>query len=476
MHARTSDAYSWTQENGLQKGGFECQGAIAPSTKIKVPGGFVYDVVVIGGEMQGYHSVLLLEGRDKIGGRTFSVDSNGFKYEMGGTWVSHYQPHTFSELRRYNLDKDLVATRQPGYENDYYTLNLQGEPSRKLSHKEASQIFTEAWNKFINVDGHLCRKICPLPYQQLGNIMVDRQEVKKVDQLSSWDRYEEIKHKLSPEGSGMLLSQLLMISGGDLKNSSLWDMIRSQALGGHDISNFEDIFDEAVQTGLDYSFKAAVTSVSNSRQNGQQLVEVGTQDGRTFPARRVICTVPLNVLKHIKFSPPLSAKRREAVDQGHIYFMTKIHAEVKGSGLASWQGTAYPSPLLFGFGDGLTPQGNTHITAFGGDERPHFLPERDVDKICEALQALHPMDIQRLVFHNWNTDPFSQAGPCWWPPEFMSKYQDELQSRHGNVFFASADWADGWRAFIDGAIEQGRKNAQEVAVELRAMKHQQSVL
>lgn len=48
----------------------------------------------------------------------------------------------------------------------------------------------------------------------------------------------------------------------------------------------------------------------------------------------------------------------------------------------------------------------------------------------------------------------------------MTKYQDELQKRHGNVFFASADWAHGWRAFIDGALEQGFLNALDVLHEL----------
>lgn len=51
----------------------------------------------------------------------------------------------------------------------------------------------------------------------------------------------------------------------------------------------------------------------------------------------------------------------------------------------------------------------------------------------------------------------------------MTKYQDELQSRHGNVFFASADWAHGWRASIDGALEQGTITSQEVVNELRQL-------
>lgn len=50
----------------------------------------------------------------------------------------------------------------------------------------------------------------------------------------------------------------------------------------------------------------------------------------------------------------------------------------------------------------------------------------------------------------------------------MTKYQDELQTRHGNVFFASADWAHGWRAFIDGALEQGFLNGLAALRELRA--------
>ena len=51
----------------------------------------------------------------------------------------------------------------------------------------------------------------------------------------------------------------------------------------------------------------------------------------------------------------------------------------------------------------------------------------------------------------------------------MSKYQDELQSRHGNVFFASADWAHGWRAAIDGALEQGSLAAQEAGKEVKQL-------
>ena len=53
----------------------------------------------------------------------------------------------------------------------------------------------------------------------------------------------------------------------------------------------------------------------------------------------------------------------------------------------------------------------------------------------------------------------------------MSKYQDELQSRHGQVFFASADWAHGWRASIDGALEQGSQAALQITRELKSARN-----
>lgn len=51
----------------------------------------------------------------------------------------------------------------------------------------------------------------------------------------------------------------------------------------------------------------------------------------------------------------------------------------------------------------------------------------------------------------------SLAKGTWscWGPNAMSKWLQELQKSDGRVHFASADWADGWRGFVDGAIERG---------------------
>ena len=72
---------------------------------------FDSDVVVIGGGFAGVAaakelsleglSVTLLEGRDRLGGRTWYRDSPiGVPIELGGTWVHWAQPHVWAELNR----------------------------------------------------------------------------------------------------------------------------------------------------------------------------------------------------------------------------------------------------------------------------------------------------------------------------------------------------------------------------------------
>ncbi len=289
-----------------------------------------------------------------------------------------------------------------------------GAKPRKLSHEEAGKITQHAWDIFINVDGDLCRAICPLPHAQLDNIRVDRKDVERMDKRSCKDRLEQVQHLLTPEEKGILSAILVHMTGGTLENSSLWDAVRSQSLLVNSSLNFGDIwttyklregqsalarriFDEAQEFGMEYLFNTQITSISDSARNVYGSVRVSTLDNHTFTARRVICTIPLNVLKTIAFSPPLSAKRQEAINIGHVNFMSKIHAAVEGSGLTSWSGMRASGNLLFGYGDGVTPAGDAHIVAFGADERANFTPEEEPEKVVAAFNELHPMQVKRTV-------------------------------------------------------------------------------
>ena len=89
---KSSEGYLWTQSGSVE--GLETEAVIqsTPSLKSK------YDVIVIGAGFAGLiaareisrrHdvSVLIVEGRDRIGGRTWTAKALGEDFEMGGTWV-----------------------------------------------------------------------------------------------------------------------------------------------------------------------------------------------------------------------------------------------------------------------------------------------------------------------------------------------------------------------------------------------------
>jgi lysyl oxidase-like protein 2/3/4 len=145
----------------------------------------------------------------------------------------------------------------------------------------------------------------------------------------------------------------------------------------------------------------------------------------------------------------------------------KIHYKTKQPipaflSMANGYGTA---PLCLAFSDhngtGSNAGAGTYIIGFGYNR---YLYDREHDKdIVAALKNMNPeVEVEGHVTHDWVNDPFSKGAWSAWGPGYMTKYLSELQKPHGRVHFASADWADGWRGFIDGAIERGSASARDV--------------
>ncbi|KAJ9132623.1 Amine oxidase [Pleurostoma richardsiae] len=493
------DGFQWTKETGLRDG-VPSLGVIRPSSNLtSTTRHDLFDVVVIGGGYAGLtairdltlagHKVLLIEARDRIGGRSWSANIQGYPYEMGGTWIHWNQPFIWRELFRYGLSSkiDISPVKEGGLSK--CLVNMEGTRTVKMSHDKEDDISESAIKKFVNVDGRLARTVIPFPHDPHYN----REAVAHYDKMSLADRFVEVADEMTPLERSMFEAFLSITCGSRTwEEASFFEFLRWWALMNYNYTDFialgltykfkcgqsgfaRHFFDEALETGnLTYVFDSPVSNVVDREGTVKVTTTARGNCGvsATFQGYRVICTVPLNVLYKVDFSPPLPQPKMEASKLGHVNQVTKVHAEVANPELRSVGAFSWPTgKLTYGFGDGTTPAGNTHMVAFGGAHPGvHLQPEENMDETLAAwrdLLAGHKVDIRRVVFHNWHKDEFALGAWEWLRPNMSTKYLDPLRARHGNVLFGSADWAMGWRGFIDGAIEDGGRVAKEASTEIR---------
>ncbi|KAJ9635677.1 hypothetical protein H2204_005637 [Knufia peltigerae] len=479
----SKEGFQWTAATGL-KSGLPCEGVKLPSKKLPASGR--YDVIVIGAGFAGIiasrdlalrgHKVLLLEARDRIGGRAWTSTIDGFPYEIGAAWFHWNQPHMLSQVSRYGLQGELNFSFDLSGGVDKSNLHIedmpQGEVDTEVSVDEQDSMYEKLGALYFNVDGEMGRKVMPYPALPFHN-----PEVLEYDNLTAFDRVEQIREDLTDLEANALKSYLLLLSGGTAENTGFLDLLHWWMLCNNQSGTFGSqadayklkhgtttlvrrFLDDGLRSGnLEVLLSHPISSITDEK--GQVSV---SSNGDTYSAARVISTIPLNVLSTVDFSPPLSPAKKEALAHGHVGLHTKVHFDAMGTDLRTWSGYSYPGHgLLYAYGDETTSRGSTHVVAFGASTNV-LEGENNVEKIQKALHHLRPdVNIERILFHDWVKDPYSRGSWCMFSKGFASQYLSTLQEPHGNVWFASADWADGWRGFIDGAIEQGAHVAQEVA-------------
>ena len=427
-----------------------------------------YDAIVLGAGFAGVTAarelrmsglrVLLLEARPRIGGRTFTSEVGGHQVELGGAFVHWTQPHVWAEITRYGLEIEEPALTAPPR-----TAWVTSGELREGSFDDLSLLgFRGAGSFFFDA-----MQLMPRPHDQLFV-----PGVAEVDHLSVADRLGGLR---LPQDQRDVLDAIFATSCHcDPSEAAMLEMLRWYTLPGATLLAYMDSVGRYWLRGGTKTLIEGIladgrpelrlsTPVKSVRQDDDQVV-VTTDGGETVSARAVVVTSPLNVLNQIEFSPPLSSEKRAAATEGHAGSGVKLHIRVRGqiggfSGIAPWP--APLSSLMTEFSDA----DGTVFTAFGPSGK--LIDINDDEAIQNAVRRLLPgAEVEWAVGYDWNADSYARGTWCVFRPGQLTRYLRELQRPEGRVFYASGDNANGWRGFIDGAIESGLRASREVAAAL----------
>lgn len=423
-----------------------------------------WDVIVIGGGFAGVTaardaslrglSTLLLEARDRLGGRTDNALFGGHKIEVGGTWIGWGQPHVWSERMRYGLP---IAESAAAGAEEYIWIDggkrVRGTPDEYWS------MMTPAYDAFYAP----AREAMPRPYDPLR---VDG--IERLDRISAAQAIDALQ--LSPVQRRLLHSFAAINGHNHSSRSSYLDQLRWNALAG--FSNdfmWDNLGRYRLADGTETLIARMIADGRAEVRLGEPVirvtqtpagVEVATA-AATYRGRAAVVALPLNVLANVDFRPGLSPAKLNASRRRHTGAGTKVYAKLAGRTPTFFANGPQELPLNFLWTEYQDVESQL-VVGFGSSRE--LLDISKIDAVRQAIRTYVPdADVAEIHGHDWTADPYSLGTWCMYPPGLLTSSLPQLQKPESNLFFATSDIASGWRGFIDGAIESGAAAALAVA-------------
>ncbi len=426
------------------------------------------DVIVIGAGFAGCAAArevrraglepLIVEAQDRIGGRTWTSDWDGQRFERGGNFFHWFQPHAWTEI----VAAGATAVPLPHADPVHWTV---GDEIRTATAAERYAIGDRSWGAY-NADSY---SVLPQPHAPL----LDPAAIRRLDAMTIQERIDELD--LTDDERALLIVEAEGVSSGHLDDAGALSVVRWHALSGHTLAGAQEACGyytvaEGTIAFLQPILDAAAcevrlnTPIAAVEQSGDHVV-VTTHAGEALGARAVVVTVPLNALGDVRFEPALSEGKQAGIALGHAGRGSKLLLRVRGPrGSISAMHPDHP----FGYIATIFDHGDEQIIVCFGRDASEI---RDGDLAWAQAQldrAVSGYEVLGMNWHDWVADPYAQGTWAIHRPGWYTNHHAEMQRPEGRVILANSDFADGWAGFVDGALESGKRGGQITATLARA--------
>jgi monoamine oxidase len=222
----------------------------------------------------------------------------------------------------------------------------------------------------------------------------------------------------------------------------------------------------AGRLGASVRLRSAVRSVEHDQDGVRVLTDDGEVDGDA-----VIVAVPMAVLRALPFSPPVPQVYRSAWQRAGLAHNAKLHVPLTRPAAASavqsvpdrfwtWtaaDGSGQVQPVLHAFGG--TEEG---LAALGVAEGPAGWASR-----MTALRPDLPADPRRAMLTTWNDDPWAGESYSALTVTVADGDDELIAAPLGRVHFAGEHTAGAWAGLMEGALRSGARAAGEVLAHTR---------
>ncbi len=444
------------------------------------------DVVIVGAGLAGLaaarhlvaagRSVVVLEARDRVGGRTYTTFlPDGTSIDQGGQWIGP------SQQRLAALAEELGVKTFPTYDSGNNIEYHQGQSfvyAGAVSMRDPI-ITMEAVETMLELN--LLAQEVPLqaPWTAEKAAEWDSQTV------ASWSmaniQSEDVRTWLTlivqavfscePRDLSFLHFLFYVHSGGSLNE------LASVARGAQELRFSGGSQQLAVKMAAGLGESVVLNAPVHTITQDEQGVYVES-DNIVVTAKRAIVALPPTLAGRIRYRPQLPASRDQLTQRMPMGTVIKVHccydrAFWREAGL-SGQVASDSGPVRITFDN--SPESGTPGILLGfieGDDG-RIWGQRTVEYRREAVlecmaryfgeQAQHPF---AYMEQNWADEEYSRG--CYagyMPPGVLSMYGHALRTPIGRIHWAGTETATVWNGYMDGALQSGERAAKEVLATL----------